>query len=509
MTQYLLGIDCGTTACKSVLFDINGRRIAMEMSEYKIFHAQPTWAEQDPDWWWNAVIKTVRNLIKKVRITGKSIIGIGVDSQREAVIPLNAHGEKLMNSIIWLDKRTIPIAEEMKKILSPEEVIEKTGVPIDYFFSAAKILWIKKEKPQIFEKIKHLIFPKDYIEYKLTGTLTTDYSMASRTMLFDIKKRTWNEEICENLGIPIEILPEVKGSWEVIGEVTEEAAKKTGLAKNTPVVSGGGDRPCEALGAGAVIPGSINIGTGTATVIEVPLTKPSPDRKGRVDCCYHVVPDTWEYEVVIMTTGASLRWFRDIFGYEEIKKAQRTGKDPYIYFDELAEKINEGSDMLFYYPYLMGAKSPKFNELARAVFFGFTLGHNKAHFIRAILEAIAFQYIETLNILIELGVNIKEISMVGGETKSSLWNQIKADVIGMPIKIPEASDVSAALGSAILAGVGSGIYKNVHEGVEKCIRSVKIYNPRVNIHEKYVEIYEKYKKVYDILSPAYKTIATI
>jgi len=325
-------------------------------------------------------------------------------------------------------------------------------------------------------------------------------------MLFDIKKRIWNDEICEALGIPIEILPEVKGSWEVIGEVTEEAAKKIGLAKNTPVVSGGGDRPCEALGAGVITSGSINIGTGTATVFEVPLAEPFPDRKGRVDCCCHVVPDTWEYEVVIMTTGASLRWFRDLFGYEEVKKAQRIGKDPYIYFDELAEKIDEGSDMLFYYPYLMGAKSPKFNELARAVFFGFTLGHNKAHFIRAILEAVAFQYIETLEILTELGVNVKEISMVGGETKSPLWNQIKADVIGIPIKIPEASDASAALGSAILAGVGSGIYKNVYEGVKKCIRSMEIYNPRINIHEKYMKIYEKYKKVYDILSPAYKAI---
>lgn len=507
MTQFLLGIDCGTTACKSVLFDVVGRRIAMETVEYGVFHVQPSWAEQDPDWWWDAVVKTVRNLIEKTRITGESILCVGVDSQREAVVPLDAEGKKLMNSIIWLDKRTIPIASEMRKLLSPEEVIEKTGVPIDYFFSAAKILWVKKKRSQVFEKINFLVFPKDYIEYKLTGALATDYSMASRTMLFDIRRRIWAEDICETLGIPLEILPNVKGSWEVVGEVKEEAAKKTGLAKNTPVVSGGGDRPCEALGAGVIAPSRINVGTGTATAIEVPLTEPTPDKKGRVDCCCHVTPDTWEYEAVIMTTGASLRWFRDLFGYEEVKKAQETSEDPYVYFDKLAEKVNEGSDMLFYYPYPMGAKSPKFNDLARAVFFGFTLGHSKAHFIRAILEGVAFQYVETLEILTELGVHVKEVSMVGGETKSSLWNRIKADVIGIPIKIPEASDAAAALGSAILAGVGSGVYKNVQEGVERCVRSMERYDPRMDAHEKYMQIHEKYRKVYDILSPAYKTIA--
>lgn len=507
MTQYLLGIDCGTTACKSALFDVNGRRIAMETAEYGIFHAQPSWAEQDPDWWWDAVVQTVRNLIKKTKITGSSVLCVGVDSQREAVVPLDAKGKKLMNSIIWLDKRTMSIAKEMKNLLSPEEVIEKTGVPIDYFFSAAKILWVKRERSQVFRKIKSLLFPKDYVEYKLTGALTTDYSMASRTMLFDVRRRIWAEEICETLGIPLEMLPEVKGSWEVVGEVTGEAAKKIGLAKNTPVVSGGGDRPCEALGAGVIAPGRINVGTGTATVFEVPLSEPTPDRKGRVDCCCHVVPNTWEYEAVIMTTGASLRWFRDVFGYEEVEKAQETGGDPYKYFDKLAEKVDKGSSMLFYYPYPMGAKSPKFNDLARAVFFGFTLGHGKAHFIRAVLEGVAFQYVETLEMLSELGVHVKEVSMVGGESKSSLWNRIKADVIGIPIKIPEASDAAAALGSAILAGVGSGVYKNAQEGVESCVRSMERYDPRMDEHEEYMKIHEKYRKVYDTFGPAYKTIA--
>jgi len=453
------------------------------------------------------VIKTVRDLIERKKITSKSVICVAVDSQREAVVPLDAHGKKLFNSIIWLDKRTIDTAKEIRSRLLQEKVIEKTGVPIDYFFSAAKILWIKKEKPQVFERVRTLVFPKDYVNYKLTGALATDYSMASRTMLFDIRKRIWDDEICETLGIPLELLPQIKGSWEVVGEVTKEAAKKTGLTKNTPVVSGGGDRPCEALGAGVIAPGLVNVGTGAATTIEVPLAEPAPDKKGRIDCCCHVAPDTWEYEAVIMTTGASLRWFRDMFGHEEVKQARRTGQDPYAHFDKLAEKVNEGSDMLFYYPYPMGAKSPKFNDLAKAVFFGFTLGHGKPHFIRSMLEGVAFQYVETLEILGELGVNVKEFSMVGGETKSSMWNRIKADIVGLPIRIPEASETTAALGSAILAGVGAKVYKSVEEGVERCIRSVETYNPRIDVHEKYMKIYEKYKKVYNFLDAAYKVIA--
>ena len=504
LIEYLLGVDSGTTACKSILFSADGHLIAEASVEFSIYHPKPMWAEQDPDWWWNAVITTIKEVLKKAKISKKEIVGIGIDSQREAVVPLDGEGRKLANSIIWLDKRTLPQVEKIRAIIPLDKVIETTGIPIDHMFSAAKILWIKDENPQIFKRAKKFLCAKDYIVYRLTGEIVTDPSMASRTMLFDVNKRKWADDICDALGIPMEVLPDVKGSWEVVGEVTSRAAKLTGLAKGLPVVGGGGDRPCEALGAGVIEPSYVNIGTGTGTALTTPLTEPNVDKNGRIGCCCHVVPDTWEYEIGIMTTGASLRWFRDNFGYEYIEKSKKTGVNPYVYLDKSAEKISPGCDNLFYYPYLMGALAPKFNDIAKGVFFGFTLSNTKAHFVRAVLEGVAFQYRETLDLLKGLGVNIREASMVGGETKSDLWNQIKADVTGKLIRIPEVVD-AATLGSAILAGMGVGLYKDIKNAVERTVRFKKIYEPRQ--HKRYTKLYEKYKNVYKFIEAAYEVIA--
>ncbi|MGQ9781153.1 MAG: xylulokinase [Nitrososphaeria archaeon] len=506
MRRLLLGIDCGTTLCKCVLFDLYGNVVGIEKSEYGIHHERPDWAEQDPDWWWNATLTNLKKLIGDRGIDGRSIVGIGVDSQREAFVPIDAEGRKLWNSVIWLDNRAIPIAEEINRILSIEELIDKIGGPIDYVVSAPKIIWLKRHKPQVFEKIEKIMFSKDYIVYRLTNQIATDYSMASRTRLFNVRRREWDEDICKALGIPVDILPRVLGAWEVVGGVTKDVSKITGLAEGTPVVSGGGDRPCESLGAGVINPGQMNIGSGTGTAFEVPLTEPKVDRKGRIDCCCHVAPDKWEYEVGLMT-GGSLRWFRDKFGYEEVEKAKASKSDPYKYLDELAEKVEEGSDMLFCYPYLMGAGPPVYDARAKGVFFGFTLWHGKSHFVRSLLEGVAFQYVGIMALIEELGVSIEDVTMTGGESNSKLWNQIKANVIGRRIKIPVAVDASAALGSAILAGVGSGVFRSIQEGVRECVRYRDEYEPRRGSHDNYIKIYKKYKDVYKHISSAYRIIA--
>jgi len=505
LADYLLGIDIGTTACKTVLFDIRGRLIARASKEYPVHYPRPTWAEQNADRWWNAAKVTVKEVLKKARRPAENIAGIGVDSQREAAVPLDAQGRKLANSLIWIDRRTVPQAEKISRLLPSRKIIETTGVPIDYLYSAAKILWIKEERSKVFRKTKCFLFAKDYIVYKLTGEQATDYSLASRTMLFDIKKREWSEEICDTLGIPIALLPRPVDSSEVVGEISLKASMSTGLKKGIPVVSGGGDRPCEAIGGGVTEPGYVNIGTGTATVMTTPLLKPKVDMKGRIDCCCHVIPDMWEYEIPILTTGASLRWFRDNFGYEEIEKSRKTGVDPYVYLDSLAEKVEAGSDGLFYYPYPMGAKSPKFNTIARAVFFGVTLTHTKAHFARSILEGIAFQYAETVELIEGLGIRVKGASIVGGEARSQLWNQIKADALARPIKQPEVED-AAALGSAILSSLGAEIYDTVKTAVKNMVRTRRNYRPREKEKRTYSSFYEKYKKIYEEFEDGYKIL---
>jgi xylulokinase len=499
--SYLLGVDSGTSACKIILFSLDGKPLHTSIKEHKIYYPGPTWAEQNPDEWWFATIEGLKEITKHVN--PQDICGVGVDSQREAVILLDKNGKSIMNSIIWLDRRTLPQVESIKQKLAQEDVIFKTGLHIDYFYSASKLMWIKEEKPDLFSKVQKILFPKDYIIYKLTGEATTDYSMASRTMLFNINKLAWDEEICETLEVPLHILPLIKGSWEVVGEVTFESAKITGLKPGTPIVAGGGDRPCEALGAGVIKQGKVNIGTGTGTMITTPLNKPKPDTIGRIDCCCHVVPNMWEYELVIIATGASLKWFKENFVSSDNRG--NSTKNIYDHLLELASNAPLGSEGLFYYPYPMGAKAPKFNDLAKAVFFGFTLSHSKAHFIRAIIEGVAFQYAETLELLAELGIKPTEASIVGGEAKSDLWNQIKADVTGLKLFVPDVMN-AAALGAAILAGVGGGIYRSGEDGVNQAVRFRKVYLPNEKNHYAYRAILEKYKKIYEFLAEGYKVI---
>jgi len=501
--MYLIGVDLGTSACKTVIFSLEGKKISDAQREYLIYHPKPTWAEQKPMEWWEAAAETIKKSIRKAGIRGEEILGLAVDSQREAVVPIGENGEELYNSIIWLDGRTRPQTEEIRRAISEEEVLSITGAGINPVFSASKILWLKENKPEVFEKTRVFLCAKDYIVYKLTGQAATDYSMASRTLLFDVKKLRWSEEICSAIGIPIDKLPPAKKSTTIVGEVSREASEKTLLPEGLPVANGGGDRPCECLGAGVTWEGQVNIGTGTGTAVEVPLSMPKIDNKARIPCCCHVIPETWEYEAIIATTGASLRWFRDQFGMEEKVEAERTGRNPYDLLVEKAATIKPGSDGLLFYPYLTGAFSPKFNEKVRGVFFGVNLSHTKAHFIRAILEGVAFQYFETFGILEDLGVKIEAASMVGGETRSEFWNQMKADVVGIEIRIPEVDD-AAALGAALLAGTGSGEYSSLRRAAEETVKIRRIYKPNSETHRLYLEAYKRCRETYVFIEKAYE-----
>lgn len=503
LPRYVIGIDLGTSACKTVLFELNGRKVSDVSMEYPIHHPREGWVEQNPLDWWNAVVMTMRGSLEKARLSKEDIVGLSVDSQREAIVPIGKGGEELYNSLIWLDRRTGPQLEFIKRKLSEETVLSLTGLLIDPIFSASKILWFKDNLPEIFSKTACFLCAKDYVIYKLTGEFVTDYSMASRTMLFDIRKRRWSDELCDSLGIPMDKLPNAGESYEVVGEISSLTSSLTGLAKGTPVVNGGGDRPCECLGAGVMKEGQVNIGTGTGSVIEVPIRRPSIDVKGRINCCCHVIPDMWEYEAIVSTTGACLRWFRDVFGWEEETEAQRSNRDVYDLLIDMASEVGPGADGLFFYPHLAGMFSPKFDQRARGVYFGITLSHMKQHFVRAILEGIAFQYLEFFELLKEMGIEVKEVSMVGGETKSELWNKIKSDVLGMRIRIPIVEN-SAAWGAALLAVVGTRQYSSLEKAVEQTIKAFRLYEPDTKVHETYSKVYEKYKAVFSFISKAYE-----
>jgi xylulokinase len=499
---FLLGVDLGTSNCKTIIINADGYLISKASASYPVYRPKVSWAEENPNDWWNAVVKTIRNCVKKAKISKDDIVGLSVVSHQEAYIPLDERGNELGNGILWIDQRIAEQLREIRKLISSKKVLEITGLQVYPPLVAPQLMWIKKNMPKIFEKARVFLPPESYIAFKLTDEYATDPSMASRTMLFDIRKHKWSEEICGMLGIPISILPPVKDAWNVLGEISSENAKMLGLKKGTPVAVGASDNQCEALGTNVVKPKQLCINTGTGSCWMTPLTEPKLDFKGKLNCMCHVLPNTWIYEIGINATGSSLDWFKNNMGCEEIERSRKRGINPYELFDKFAEEIEPGCDGLFYYPYLCGSRAPKFNPLARGVFFGLVYGHTKAHLIRSILEGVAFQYIGTFEILEDAGVRIEEIAMVGGETNSEIWTQMKADILNQRIKVPVIAD-AAAFGSAILAGVATDVYKDLKFAAENLVKWKKTYEPREEIYKKYREIYRKYDRIYEIYKEAY------
>jgi len=498
-----MGIDLGTEGCKVAIYGLDGELVIERAKSYPIYRPRIDWAEQDPMDWWRAVVECLREVLRKIR--AEDVEAVSITSQREAFVPLDVEGNILTRSIIWLDRRTLRQASMVKMKLTTARILEITGLPIEHIYSALRLLWLKEEMPHVFNRIHKILFCKDFIAYKLTGEMATDYSMASRTMLLDIRKMEWSEELCEDMGIPISILPQLMNSCDVVGEVTAEASSATGLRKGIPVIIGGGDRPCEALGAGAIAEGYINIGTGTGTCFEVPLKEPRPDPKARFPMCIHVVPRTWEYEITVNATGGSLRWFRDVFCEKEVEEASRKGKSPYELMVSMATKISPGADGLFYYPYLWGARAPKFNPMAKGVFIGITHGHTKAHFIRAILEGIALQYAEVFEILEEMKVEVRRITMTGGEARSELWNIIKASVLRREIAVPRII-AATSLGAAILAAIGAKLHSSIEKATEEMVHIAKVYKPDPALSKVYQEIYKRYREIYSILEGSFRLL---
>jgi xylulokinase len=368
-------------------------------------------------------------------------------------------------------------------------------VPINHVNPAAKILWLKQNKPEAYDRAVVLLSPKDYAVYRMTGGAWTDYSIASKTMLFGLTEKDWCSDICREIGIDMDKLPLVQGAWQTAGHTTPEFEALTGLKAGTPVATGGGDDHCQALGGGAVEPGAVNIGSGTGSAWKALLDHPKPDLQGRVECHHHILPDTWIYWTGINATGDSVKWFIENFGLNG-------GGGDFARFEELAAGAEPGADGLLFYPHLWGARAPRFNPDATGVFFGITRTHRTEHFCRAILEGVAYQYVAILDVLGDLGVRPDVLTLVGGETHNQSWNQIKADVVGHPILIPVIQDGSP-LGAAMLAGLAVDAYSCGSDAVARVIRWKHRVEPNASDTNRYSGLYEDYKTIYDILEPAY------
>ena len=487
--KYLLGIDVGTTGVKVLLIDEKGGIVARGSKEYSLFTPKIGWAEQNPFDWEKATVEAIRDVLKISKINAAEIKGIGLSGQMHGAVFLDKKGSVLRPAILWCDQRTGEEGREINEIVGEKKVLELTSNPVLTGFTAPKILWVRKHQPEIYARTAKILLPKDYIRYKLTGEFATEVSDASGTSLFNVRERRWSKEMLSKLKIESSLLPPVYESEKVSGKINKKTAEETGLKQGTPVVGGAGDQAAGALGNGIVEEGIVSSTIGTSGVIFAYSKNPETDRLGRVHTFCHAVENAWHIMGVMLSAGGSLRWFRDNF----------SNLSSYKILSEKAEKIPVGSEGLTFLPYLTGERTPHKDPNAKGGFFGLTVRHKKEHFIRSIMEGVVFGLKDSLEILKELKIEIKEVRASGGGANSSLWCQMQADIFNKKVVKTNIKE-APAYGVALLAGVSSGIFKNIREACKKTIKVVATMEPI----PKNVRRYEKYYRIYRSLYPALK-----
>lgn len=490
---YLIGIDIGTSGTKTVLFDEYGTKLSSKTVEYPMYQPQNGWAEQDAQDWWTATVEGISAVTSSV--DKSEIRGIGLSGQMHGLVMLDGEGKVLRKSIIWCDQRTQKQCDEITELVGKKRLMEITMSPALTGFTASKILWVRENEPEIYEKCRKILLPKDYIRYMLTGETATEVSDASGMQLLDIAERKWSGEVLEKLDIDPELLGRVYESPEITGTLSRSASEATGLPVGIPVVGGAGDNAAAAVGCGTVLDGKAFTTIGTSGVVFAHTSKVAADPEGRIHSFCAAVPNEWHVMGVIQSAGLSLRWFRDNFCAPENAEAELQGVDVYKVMDRYAAEVPVGSNRLLYLPYLMGERTPHLDPFARGAFIGLSAMHTRHDLLRAVMEGVTFALKDSLSLFGSAGISVGEMMACGGGASSPLWRQMLADVFGCRV-VTAASNEGGALGAALLAGVGVGIYKNVADACGTVVKTKSVCEPIAENVRKYEQLYGIYTGLY-------------
>ena len=504
--SYLLGIDVGTSGTKALLVDAEGKVAAGATVEYPLRTPRPLWAEQDPQDWWRAMVAAVGAVLARSGVAPAEIAGLGLTGQMHGLVALDAQGQVLRPCILWNDQRTGAQCAEILQAVGRERFLAVTGnVPLPGF-TAPKILWVREHEPEVYRRIAHVLLPKDYIRHRLTGEYATEVSDAAGTVLLNVEERRWSAELLAALGIPPEWLPRCYESPEVTGVLSASAAEATGLRPGLPVVGGGGDNAAAAVGSGIVEEGIISASVGTSGVIFAHTDEMKRDPQARLHSFCHAVPGKWHVMGVMLSAGGSLRWLRDTVAGSEREVGRLTGVDPYEVMIAEAAQVAPGCEGLLFLPYLTGERTPHPDPNARGAFVGLTLRHGKGALVRAVLEGVAFGLRDSLELLRELGLPIRQVRALGGGARSAIWRQIMADIFGVELVTINVTD-GAAYGAALLAGVGTGVYGSVYEAAERTVCVVERTEPDAARVATYDGLYAEYRGLYGALKPTFDRVA--
>lgn len=475
-----IGVDLGTSAVKLLLMAADGKILKTVSKEYPLSFPKPGWSEQDPANWYTQSIAGIKELLEGYN--PDDVKGIGVGGQMHGLVTLDENDNVIRPAILWNDGRTVEETDYLNDVIGKKVLSDNTGNIAFAGFTAPKILWMKKNEPELFAKIKKIMLPKDYLVYKLSGAFSTDYSDASGMLLLDVQNKCWSKKMLEVCGVDESMLPKLYDSYEVVGELYDEVKAELGIHGTVKLVAGAGDNAAAAVGTGTVGAGKCNISLGTSGTIFITNSQFRVDDFNALHSFAHA-DGNFHLMGCMLSAASCNKWWMD-----EIIKTK----------DYPAEQVGItklGENNVYYLPYLMGERSPHNNPAARAMFIGMSMDTTREDMTQAVLEGVAFGLRDSLEVAKSLGIEIKATNICGGGAKSPLWKKIVANVMGIEVDVVE-NDEGPALGGAILAAVGCGVYSSVEDAASKIVRFKESILPDAELTAKYEEKYQHFKKIY-------------
>lgn len=495
-----IGIDIGTSAAKGLVLGEEGQVLARASADYPLLTPRPGWTEQEPEAWWQAAARVVRDLVAAA--PGYRIAGLGLSGQMHGSVFLDSHGTPIRPALLWNDARTGEQCREIERRLGRERLVAIAGNRAQAGFQAPKLLWLKTHEPDAYARLRHLLLPKDYVRLKLTGSLATDAADASGTLLLDLAARRYSDELLTALEVDPAWLPEVFEGPEVTSTVSAAGAAATGLPAGIPVVAGGGDNACAAIGTGLVEEGHGVVSLGTSGTIFTHSRSPRIDPEGALNAFCDAVPGGYHLMGVILSAGGALQWLRDRILKGEADLLASHGLDPFAVLMDGAAAVPPGADGLLFLPYLAGERSPHTDPDARGAWIGLSLAHDRRHLVRALIEGVGFAFADCLARMRALGIEPPLLRLTGGGARAELWRRLLAAQLRAPLAPATAAD-GPALGAAILAQVGAGLAPDLASAVRTAVPPPAAPGqPEPALAAAYEALHARYRALYPALKAA-------
>jgi sugar (pentulose or hexulose) kinase len=501
--SYVIGIDAGTTMIKAALFDVETGVVAHAEVDCAVTFANEKRAEFDMELYWDACIKCLNMIAATEGNVFPDVKAISISSQGVTFVPVDRMGKELRKGIFIYDTRASVEAQEVIERFGEDRIFEITGQPaVTAQVEAPKLMWLRRHEPECFRKIYKVLLVQDYLVHKLTGRYICVQPIISSSLLFDVNQKKWWDEMLDFVGLPEHTLPEIHRPGDVVGTITKNISLETRIPEKAVVVAGAIDQVSGMLGVGNTHPGLISESTGSVLAIHTVSHAVFNRRDAGIYTFCNAAGDTYALISICPSAGTTLNWFKDVFCEKERETARDTGSNIFELILRGAEDIPAGSDGLVMLPHLAGRGSPNPNMLVKGLFFGLRLDHRKSHFVRALIESVAYMLKSNVEEFTKSGLEASEIRSFGGGSRSLLWNQIKADVCGIPVVTSRFQEPGCA-GAAILAGVGGGIYRDIEEGCERLVSLNEAIYPEREQRKTYEYFYEKYSRLNETVDPLF------